>query len=719
MDSITNEATTETTSATTTSSKELTIKAVQKRFEGLLAIKTKAIKGKGAWYWQHLDPILLHSDDGAPNAVKLKCSLCHAVFSASNPSRTATEHLKKGTCPNFQSPSSTQAQPISSIPPLIRCGKRSPSSLGLLALMDSSLHGGSGSDVIHSSSSTPPQITPHNFESLPLSKDSADKLKSPNPDLNPLSTTQSDSAMSSLSDWFYESCNYTSFSSINHPKFQSFLQQVGLPSLSPKELVGTRLDSKYNEARSNSESRIQEAMFFQLSCIGWKSHCPNSLVSISLNLPNGATVFRRIVSKHGQVTENYVEEIVWKNISEVCGNQVSRCVGVVSDKFNMRSLENRNHWMVNLSCQMQGFKSLIKDFMNEVPWFKSIANDCLRVCDLFNANTQVRRIYFKYLLQEFGYNRLLRVDTVDVFSMLDDVHSSARVIRLTVLDDMYKLICLADLNVKEVGDMIQGLAFWNNLEAVHSFIALVKGTIKEMQYERPLVGRCLPLWEELRSKIKTWCSKFNIDELMVKMLVDKRFVKNYHPAWSAAFILDPLYLVKAPSGRYLPAFKYLTREQEKDVDMLITRLASKEEAHIVLMELMKWRLEGLDSLYAQAVQLKEPDPRTNRMRVVNPKSSRLVWETYLKDDYKLLSKVAVRLIFLHATSFGYKCNSRMVELVLKSGRSRVRMERVQKLVFVAANSKLERRCFSSEEEKDGELFGFEDDDVVNEACHGS
>jgi hypothetical protein len=48
-----------------------------------------------------------------PKAVKLRCSLCDAVFSTSNPSRTASEHLKRGTCPNFNS----VAKPISSVSP--------------------------------------------------------------------------------------------------------------------------------------------------------------------------------------------------------------------------------------------------------------------------------------------------------------------------------------------------------------------------------------------------------------------------------------------------------------------------------------------------------------------------------------------------------------------------------------------------------------------------
>ncbi|PKI49492.1 hypothetical protein CRG98_030109, partial [Punica granatum] len=96
------------------STDELAAKAVNKRYEGLVMVRTKAVKGKGAWYWAYLEPVLVHnSDTGLPKAVKLRCSLCDAVFSASNPSRTASEHLKRGTCPNF----SSLPKPISSLSP--------------------------------------------------------------------------------------------------------------------------------------------------------------------------------------------------------------------------------------------------------------------------------------------------------------------------------------------------------------------------------------------------------------------------------------------------------------------------------------------------------------------------------------------------------------------------------------------------------------------------
>ncbi|KAF2313164.1 hypothetical protein GH714_009558 [Hevea brasiliensis] len=103
------------------------------------------------------------------------------------------------------------------------------------------------------------------------------------------------------------------------------------------------------------------------------------------------------------------------------------------------------------------------------------------------------------------------------------------------------------------------------------------------------------------------------------------------------------------------------------------------------------------------------------MKIANPQSSRLVWETYLT-EFKLLRKVAVRLIFLHATACGFKCNWSLLKWVCAHGHSRATMDKAQKLVFIAAHSKLERREFSSDEDKDAELLALAngEDDVLNE-----
>ncbi|GJR03726.1 putative transcription factor/ chromatin remodeling BED-type(Zn) family protein [Tanacetum coccineum] len=350
-----------------------------------------------------------------------------------------------------------------------------------------------------------------------------------------------------------------------------------------------------------------------------------------------------------------LKDVLWETISDIYGNNLQQCVGIVSDKFKskaLRNLENQHYWMVNLSCQYQGVNKLIQDFSKELPLFHNVTDNCYKVANFVNTKSQIRHSFLKHQLQEYGRAALLRVpfccrgggggevgrvEFEPVFEMVEVMLSSARALQLVFLDESYKMMTMDDQIGKEIKEMMRS-QFWNELEAVHSLVRLIKGIAQEIEKEKPRIRQCLPLWEELRAKIKEWCAKFHIHENHVEKVFDKRFKRNYHPAWAAAFILDPFYLIRDPSGKYLPPFKCLTSEQEKDVDKLITRLVSREEAHIALMELMKWRTEGLDPVYAQAVQLKQRDPITGKMKIANPQSSRLVWETYLTDFNSLRGK---------------------------------------------------------------------------------
>ncbi|KAL0697664.1 hypothetical protein Bca4012_053786 [Brassica carinata] len=732
---------------------ELTVKALNKRYEGLMTVKTKAVKGKGAWYWTHLEPTLVRSaDTGLPKAVKLRCSLCDAVFSASNPSRTASEHLKRGTCPNFNT---SVAPPVNPSPPSSSSSsplahRKRNSSGAVTAAVPSRLNPPSyhvtpitvvdpsrfcGGELQYSAPPPPHLMLSGGKDDLgPLAmlEDSVKKLKSPKPShTQSLTRSQIESALDSLSDWVFESCGSVSLSGLEHPKFRAFLTQVGLPIVSKREFATTRLELKYEEARAVSESRIRDAMFLQIASEGWRSsEYGESLVSLIVNLPNGTSLYRRAVLVNGAVPSNYAEEVLLETVKGICGNSPQRCVGIVSDKFKskaLKSLESQHQWMVNLSCQYQELKSLIKDFVKELPLFKSVSQNCVRLAEFINNAAEIRHAHRKYQLQERGESIMLRLPLhcssssgkgcffESLFNLLEDVLSSARAIQLVMHDDACKAVLMEDHTAREVREMVGDQGFWNEVEAVHTLIKLVKEMARRIEEEKLLVGQCLPLWDELRAKVKDWDSKFNVGEGHVEKLVERRFKKSYHPAWAAAFILDPLYLIRDSSGKYLPPFKCLSPEQEKDVDKLITRLVSRDEAHIALMELMKWRTEGLDPMYARAVQMKERDPVTGKMRIANPQSSRLVWETYLS-EFRSLGKVAVRLIFLHATTCGFKCNSSLLKWVSSHGRSHAAIDRAQKMIFISANSKFERRDFSNEEDRDAELLAMAngDENLLND-----
>ncbi|KAF8413379.1 hypothetical protein HHK36_001360 [Tetracentron sinense] len=663
---------------------------LQKRYNGLVTVRTRAIRGKGAWYWFHLEPILFQNQDtGTAKAVKLRCGLCSALFSASNPSRTATEHLKRGTCPNFRHP---EAYYNGNITPKFK--KRN-----MLTL--------------------PAPLSPLAMIPAPCSAEPVLPCQPTRPELT---QAQIETAFDLLAEWFYESCGYISFSTLDHPKFKAFLHHLGLPQVNKRYLFGQKLDAKYEEAKFEFDDKLQDAMFFQLSTDGWKkkkkknhSADVDAFVNVMLNLPNGSSLFHKVIFLgDGNLGSDYIRDVLGSTIREVSGSDVTRCAGIVADIGDINSqilqeLDLHHHWMVNITCQSKALQKLLQDFFKHIPLFASTASLCLKLTQRFKSH------HFASLKNCPTHHQNGSLDHIP--ATIAVVESVAQ-LSYTLGEIFTEKIISTEPSDREISGAIQDSKFWEELDSVVSLIKIMRTSLQEIEEDRPCLGQCLPLWEEVKTRIKGWCNSFNINEKPVMELVNRRFAKNYHQAWAASYILDPLYLVEDSCGRYLPPFKFLTSKQEKDVVKIITRLTQNEEAHIALMELMKWRTEGLDPVYARAVQAKERDPVTGKMKVVNPLGGRLVWETYLV-EFKVLRRVAARLIFLQATTGKLKWNQSFLSWGCTKSRSNNTIERAQKLLFVSSHQRFERGDLSDEQEKDSELFNCENDKILSQSLVGT
>jgi hypothetical protein len=400
---------------------DLSAKALQKRYEGLVTVRSKAIKGKGAWYWSHLLPLLVpHPDTGLPKAVKLRCSLCNATFSASNPSRTASEHLKRGTCPNFNglvpNPLASQPGPKSGggTPGTFTPRKRNAPAASSLSGCDDDVP---CTDLVVRAATDKPFLLSGGREdlgSLAQLEDSVKKLKSPGMKIGSAqglggpNKQQAETALNLLAEWLYESCGTVSFSCVEHPKFKAFTSQLGLPAVSRRYLAGAKLDAKFEEVKQDSELKLREALFFQLSSDGWKKKAigmGESLINITLNLPNGSTLFRSVVNVNpGPVSVKFVEDTLAEAVLSICGPAPERCVGIVADadKYALKALqglEYRFPRMVNLSCQAQGFSNLLKDLNKHLLLFRSVGSECMKVSAFFNSQPQARMYLQKYQRQ--------------------------------------------------------------------------------------------------------------------------------------------------------------------------------------------------------------------------------------------------------------------------------------------------------------------------------
>ncbi|KAH9299870.1 hypothetical protein KI387_044093 [Taxus chinensis] len=117
----------------------------------------------------------------------------------------------------------------------------------------------------------------------------------------------------------------------------------GLPPISRKYIASEKLDAKYEEVRNELDAKLRDAMFFQLASDGWKKKYlayGDNLVNLTLNLPNGASLFRKALFTNGGVPPKYVEETLWETITTICGSTVEWCVRIVvdTDKLEAKAL---------------------------------------------------------------------------------------------------------------------------------------------------------------------------------------------------------------------------------------------------------------------------------------------------------------------------------------------------------------------------------------------
>jgi hypothetical protein len=155
-------------------------------------------------------------------------------------------------------------------------------------------------------------------------------------------------------------------------------------------------------------------MFFQVASDGWKKNnnktsssnsMGETLINITLNLPNGNSLFHNVVHVNtGEDSAKLVEEILSEAIFSICGATPERCVGVVADtdKYSLKALQELEYqrpWMVNLSCQAQGLNNLLKDFNKHLSLFRSVGADCIKLATFFNSQPQANTYLQKYQRQ--------------------------------------------------------------------------------------------------------------------------------------------------------------------------------------------------------------------------------------------------------------------------------------------------------------------------------
>ncbi|KAK9825566.1 hypothetical protein WJX74_006706 [Apatococcus lobatus] len=657
----------------------------------------------GTWFWPHLEPVAF-SQEGNVTSVRLRCLHCQQHMAASNPSRTATEHLRSGCCKNFKEKHgdivAAHAALTNPPDPPASTRKRVPTHLA---------YPPPGADISTSTKREPDaqQTLQSNLKKVRQSEGSAAG--------HPVSgrmvgRLQVDASMAALCDFLYEACSSIPAAAFDHPQLRRALTLLGAAAPPRLDITGARLDARYEEVRGASLAKLRSSASFQLASDGWAAAVragegSTRLINIMVNLPSGSTLFQKVVSLEGpSVTDASLEETLQAAVNELPNGQSRSCLGVVTDadaalKPGLERLEAANPWLLACACQRQAIAALLSDLVAALPRAQSTictirsllgyfdATPAARDCLAHAMTTQLQRILPLRLPPEVECNGVASV------GMMQDMQAASKAFQAVLLDPVMRQLMAPGSPTLEMCTTLSNLQLWGDLDSTLNLLLPIRDIVLALQADRPTLSQCLPLWNVIREQAERWGQTCAEDKQIALEVVEKRFQANYHKAWAASYVLDPLYLLPASSNdRWVPPSEKMTAEQQADAETIIKRLAPTDALRAqALVEFTRFRFEGVDPEYARAVQLRQRNPRTNQEEVPNSQVRRVLWESHLA-GYTVLSQAAIRLMSLHATACGPRRDGTRWALLHK-GASQITRDRAHKMLLIASQGMLDRKDF--------------------------
>jgi hypothetical protein len=232
--------------------------------------------------------------------------------------------------------------------------------------------------------------------------------------------------------------------------------------------------------------------------------------------------------------------------------------------------------------------------------------------------------------------------------------------------------------------------FWKDAEAALKLVQPVSDAIHQIEADKPLLSSIHVVYKQLTEHAKvfmeTQSGKFVREDL--EKLFRDRFLKHKHPAMPAAFLLDPSNFKKSAAGKWVPHFDMLTPEECEDVKDLIARIAldsAKEDFEDAFdLEWSKLLLSPLPTaLQAMVPYLQRRDEGTGGVIYVSSASERIqFWDVHAINAFPIIAKVAVRLLSMHSTTCATERNWSIWGALFRKSRSRLQLERAEKLVFL-------------------------------------
>ena len=258
-------------------------------------------------------------------------------------------------------------------------------------------------------------------------------------------------------------------------------------------------------------------------------------------------------------------------------------------------------------------------------------------------------------------------------------------------------------------------AFWADLRRAVQLLQPFSDMIHQIEADRPALGRCFTGLLALDKHVRTCCEQYATDVPHVKGEADlvlktwQRRYTNEHgstvqqlmaPAYTAAYLLDPVYAVITGSANPQPPSVPL--ELEDGVRDLVRRVGG-EDGEAAVGELTSLLLTGWPASCKDAVKLcTQTDEvsfgagaqKRKRNQVADLAARKGVWKRYGAHHFPKLTPIALRLLCCHPTSCAAERNWSLWGRVFQSSRSALALERARKMISFCFNSRAQGATLS-------------------------
>eukprot|EP00798_Chlamydomonas_sp_ICE-L_P012776 gene12776-16033_t len=286
----------------------------------------------------------------------------------------------------------------------------------------------------------------------------------------------------------------------------------------------------------------------------------------------------------------------------------------------MKMLEEQNPAWVCIGCGAHAFALIFKDFnkLLKCVWTAEVFATARMMTNTINDSEKVRALIASIQERDCGQRRGFSAHVPTRFAIMlfvmSDLHVSRDSIKAACITDEWSTVSKHATHADDFYQAATGvlnrqgnggnggrgrpadrLNFWEEVALAIKLLQPISDAIHQLEADRPMLSQMMPIWTAMLKHADAFVAQEGLPKRYKKGVVEifsARFTKHYRPAWSAAYLLDPMYFSKDEYG-WRPPFSTLCAQQQKDAKERILHFVPVEKRTEAAAEFLKLQLMAL------------------------------------------------------------------------------------------------------------------------------